>query len=188
MRGSTSWRLGLPWPCSLLLTASRAGVGAGQTPSLAPSPCGWRCPQHPHPDALQSPHHTPQGCLYSQVFWFFFFFFLTDVLLPLPLHPPRFPLWGPGWQLSASPRLRPRHAITGPQPLGSGCHLERETRFTQGLFLGQASQPRARPYQAQASSPEEGLQARAPSSGCQTAWQTQTYSLVLRWKEKWGAV
>ena len=75
MRGSMSWKLGLPWPCSLLLTASRAGVGAGQTPSLAPSPCGWRCPQHPHPDALQSPHHTPQGCLYSQVFWFFFFFF-----------------------------------------------------------------------------------------------------------------
>lgn len=118
----------------------------------------------------------------------FLFFFLTDVLLPFPLHPPRSLLWGPGWQLSASPCLRPRHAITGPQPLGSGCHLERETQFAQGLFLGQASQPRARPYQAQASSPEEGLQARAPSSGCQTAWRAQTYSLVLRWKEKWGAV
>ena len=161
---------------------SRSGCWAG--PLLGSVTLWVALPTTPPPrcSAKSTPHTSGLPVLTGV------FFSLTVVLLPLPLHPPRFLLWGPGWQLSASPHLRQRHAITGPQPLGSGCHLERETRFTQGLFLGQASQPGARPYQAQASSPEEGLQARAPSSGCQTAWRTQTYSLVLRWKEKWGAV
>lgn len=64
---------------------SRSGCWAGPL-SLAPSPRGWRCPQHPHPAAMQSPHHTPQGCLDSQVFSCFFFSLMFYCLFPFT-HP-----------------------------------------------------------------------------------------------------
>lgn len=144
------------------VTASQAGVDAAQVPLLGSPVTLWvalptRSPP-PH-CSCKGPHHAHlrAACIH----WCFIGLSMGSMDSPRAHHPPRSLLWGPGWELSASRCLLLRHAITGPQPLGSGCHLERETQFAQGLF-GPGFPARAHPCQAQASSPEEGL--RAPGS------------------------